>query len=42
MNIPFVIFVGEEELKQKKVKLKDMKRGDEKLMGVEEVIEKVK
>jgi len=42
MAIPYVIFIGEDELKQKKVKLKDMKRGDESLIGIDEVMEKLR
>jgi len=41
-EIPFVLFVGPDELAQGKVKLKDMKSGNEELIGVEEVMEKVK
>ena len=37
-GIPYVIFVGEEELKQNKVKLKDMNSGEEKLMNPEELV----
>ncbi|MFC1741659.1 histidine--tRNA ligase [Nanoarchaeota archaeon] len=42
MGIPYVLFVGEDELKQGKFKLKDMKSGEEELLSVEEVVEKVK
>lgn len=38
LNIPYVLFIGEEELKQNKVKLKDMKSGQEKLVSAEELI----
>lgn len=38
MGIPFVLFVGEKELKQKKVKLKNMKTGKEKLMSLDNVV----
>ncbi len=38
MGIPYVLFVGEDELKQGKFKLKDMKSGEEELVSVEEVI----
>lgn len=42
MKIPYVIFVGEKELKQKKVKLRDMKTGKEKMMSVMDVVRKFK
>ncbi len=38
-NIEKVVFIGEEEVKQKKVKLRDMKTGKEKLIGEKELIE---
>ncbi|MBN2454322.1 histidine--tRNA ligase [Candidatus Woesearchaeota archaeon] len=34
MGIPFAVFVGEKEIRQKKVKLRDMKTGKEKLVSV--------
>ena len=37
LNIPFVAFVGEEELAKKKLKIKDMKTGKEKLVKIDEV-----
>lgn len=40
--IPFVIIIGEEELKQKKVKLKNMKSGTEELVSVKWAVEKIK
>jgi len=42
MGIAFVGFVGEEELKQKKIKLKNMNSGDEKLVSVDEVVNIIK
>jgi len=42
MGIPFVMFVGEDEVKQGKVKLKGMVSGKEKLVTVEEVISSLK
>lgn len=42
MEIPYVIFVGRDEVKQKKVKLKDMKSGKEDLVSVEDVISSLK
>ena len=38
LGIPYVIFVGKEELKQGKVKLKDMDSGKEKLMSAKELV----
>jgi len=37
-GIPFVIFIGQEELKKGKVKLKDMDSGHEKFMTAEELV----
>jgi histidyl-tRNA synthetase len=42
LGIPYVVFAGEEELKQKKVKLKNMASGEEKLVTVHEAIRAVK
>ncbi|MFC2135639.1 histidine--tRNA ligase [Bacteroidota bacterium] len=41
-NIPYVLFVGQQELAKKKVKLRDMKSGKEQLLSVDEVIKKLK
>lgn len=38
LGIPYALFVGENELKQGKVKLKDMKSGKEQLMTAEELV----
>jgi histidyl-tRNA synthetase len=38
LKIPFVILVGETELKQNKVKLRDMQSGEEKLLTIKEAI----
>ena len=38
MNIPFVILVGENELKVGKLKLKDMRSGEESLVSISEAI----
>jgi len=38
LNIPYVLFIGEDELKQNKVKLKDMKTGKEKLVTAKELV----
>tara|TARA_Y100000034_G_scaffold10237_1_gene10809 strand:+ start:5192 stop:6466 length:1275 start_codon:yes stop_codon:yes gene_type:complete len=42
MGIPYVVLVGEEEMKLEKVKLRDMKSGKEELVSVDEVVEKLK
>ena len=39
LGIPYVLFVGKEELKQNKVKLKDMESGKEQMMNAEELVE---
>ncbi|MFH1589601.1 MAG: histidine--tRNA ligase [archaeon] len=41
LGIPYVLFVGEKELKQKKVKLRDMKSGKETLLTISGVIKKL-
>ncbi|MBP7700714.1 histidine--tRNA ligase [Candidatus Woesebacteria bacterium] len=41
-NIPFVIVVGESEIQQNKVQLKNMQTGDQELLTVDEVIKKLK
>ena len=38
LGIPYVLFVGKGELKQKKVKLKNMKTGKEELMDAAELV----
>ncbi len=38
LGIPYVLFIGEDELKQGKVKLKDMNSGKEQLMGADELV----
>ena len=37
MKIPFVLIVGEEELKQGKYKIKNMESGEENLVGIDEI-----
>ncbi|MBN1502523.1 histidine--tRNA ligase [Candidatus Woesearchaeota archaeon] len=41
-NIPYVIFIGEDELKKEKVKLRNMKTGKEEMLSVEEIVERLK
>ena len=41
-GIPYVIIVGEDEIKMKKVKLKDMKTGKEKLCSIENIGKEIK
>ena len=38
LGIPYVLFVGEEELKQGKVKIKDMNSGKEQFLTAEELV----
>jgi histidyl-tRNA synthetase len=40
-NIPFVVFVGEEEVKKKKFKLRDMKTGKESFVSENELLKKM-
>ncbi len=42
LGIPYVIIVGEDELKQKKVKLRDMESGEEKLFTVSEAMRELR
>jgi histidyl-tRNA synthetase len=41
-NIPFVIIVGENEIKENKFSIKNMKSGEQSLLGLEEIKEKLK
>ena len=41
-EIPYVLFIGEEELKKKKVKLRNMKTGKEELLTLDETIKRIK
>jgi histidyl-tRNA synthetase len=41
-GIPYVLFVGEEEFKKKKFKLRNMKTGSERMLSLSEVVKKVK
>lgn len=41
MGIPYVLFVGEKELKAKKFKLRDMKTGKEKMFKIDEIPAKI-
>ena len=41
-EIPFAIFVGEDELKKKMVKLRDMKSGKEEMVSVDDVVKRLK
>lgn len=42
LGIPYVIFIGGDEMKKNKVKLRDMRSGKEELLGVEEAIIRLK
>lgn len=39
LNIPYVIVIGEDELKEEKYSLRDMKTGEQKLVGIDYLIE---
>ena len=41
LQIPYVLIIGKEELKKKKIKLKDMKSGKEELLEIEKVIKRL-
>ena len=40
-QIPFVIFLGSDEVKKKKFKLRDMKSGEEGMLGIKELLERL-
>lgn len=40
-KIPYVIFLGEDEVKKDKLKIKDMQSGEEMLLSIKEVIDKI-
>ena len=40
-NVPYAIFLGEEEIQSKKYKLKDMSSGEEKLLSEKQLIQKL-
>jgi histidyl-tRNA synthetase len=40
-GIPFVLFVGEDEIKKKKFKLRDMKSGKEEFLDEKELVKKL-
>jgi len=40
-SIPYVVFIGEEEAKKKKFKLRDMKSGKEEMLGEKEILKKL-
>ncbi|MBW2991225.1 histidine--tRNA ligase, partial [Candidatus Woesearchaeota archaeon] len=42
LNIPFALIIGEQELAQNKVKLRDMKSGKEELLSIKDAVEKLK
>jgi len=42
LRIPYVIFIGEEELKKDKLKLRNMKTGEESLLSLNDILKKVK
>src|SRR3989344_8845045 len=42
LGIPFVLFVGKKELQEGKLKLRDMKSGEEELLDFDFVLEKLK
>ena len=42
LGIPYVVFLGKKELDEKKVKLRDMKTGKEKLMEAKEVKKEIR
>lgn len=41
-NIPWVIMLGDEEVKNEQFTLRDMKTGEQKMLGLKEIIEKIK
>ena len=41
MKIPYVIFIGKEEVKKKKFKLRNMETGKEEMLRKEDIVKKV-
>jgi len=41
-KIPFVIIIGEKEIKQNKLRLRDMVTGKEELLDMKDIIKKLK
>lgn len=41
IGVPFVVIIGEEEIKQRKVALKNMATGDQEVLSVDEVVKKL-
>jgi len=41
MNIPYVVFIGPTELKEGKMKFRDMGSGNEEMLTVQEVVRRV-
>ena len=41
-NIPFVLVIGEEEMKNGKYSLKDMRKGEQNQLNVQEIIDHLK
>lgn len=42
LNIPFVVFIGQKELQEKKIKLRDMETGKEQLLSLQDVVKRLK
>ncbi len=42
LNIPYAVIIGENELKQKKVMLRDMKSGKQEVLALKDVVKKLK
>jgi len=40
-NIPYTLIIGEEEIEQKKYTLRDMKTGEQNMLSIKEIIEKL-
>ncbi|PIY60432.1 histidine--tRNA ligase, partial [Candidatus Woesearchaeota archaeon CG_4_10_14_0_8_um_filter_47_5] len=40
-GIPYVLFIGKNELEQGKVKLRDMKTGKEELLSIEQAVKRL-
>ena len=41
LGVPYVIFLGDDEIKQDKVSLKDMRSGEQELIPTAEAVEKI-
>ena len=42
IKVPYVIFVGEDEIKNKRYTIKNMTTGEQEILSIDEIIQKLK